>query len=36
MIKILIKKFVKDYENVGIPVYEAGTLDQFAKVISKL
>lgn len=27
---------VKDYEKVGIPVYEAGTLEQFARVISKL
>lgn len=27
---------VKDYEKVGIPVYEAGTLEQFARIISKL
>lgn len=27
---------VKDYEKACIPVYEAGTLEQFAKVVSKL
>lgn len=27
---------VRDYEKVGIPVYEAGTLEQFARVISRL
>lgn len=27
---------VKDYQDVGVPVYEAGTLEQFANVISRL